>query len=123
MNLMIKLTIPTLPVFTLTNIGNDDHHNTSLFGSYLGRDTAPKTTKFEEHEHEEGHNLDQSSIMSHHKGGSILSGHNIKSLDYLESPSRDSDYRSSASLRDVESEIDEIKKDIEVETDPNLHLI
>jgi len=60
--------------------------------------------------------------MSHHKG-SILSGHNIQSLDYLESPSRDSDYRSSVFLRDVESEIDEIKKDLEVENDPNIHFI
>ena len=112
------------PVLTLfPDIGNnDDHHNTSLFGSYIGRDTHPETTKFEEHKHEEGHSLDQSSIMSHHKG-SILSGHNIPSLDYLEGHSIDSDYRSSVFLRDVESEIDEIKRDLEVENDPNIHFI
>ena len=91
-----------------------------MFGSYVGKDTFHDATKI----HEEGHSLDH-SINSHHNrlSASVLSGPLVQSLDYLESPSRDSDYRSSVFLRDVESEIDEIKRDLEVEHDPNIHFI
>jgi len=105
-------------VFTPTNTGHDEHHDNSMFGSYIGKDGLHDTT----HKHEEGHSLDQ-SLNSHHNRASVLSGPLIQSLDYLESPSRDSDYRSSVFLRDVESEIDEIKRDLEVEHDPNIHFI
>lgn len=45
-----------------------------------------------------------------------------ESLDNIDS-SRDSDHRSGIFQRDVESEVEEIKKDLDVENDPHIHFI
>ena len=47
----------------------------------------------------------------------------LESLDYIDSPSRGSDHRPGIFQRDVESEIEEIKKDLDVENDPHIHFI
>ena len=106
-----------------------DDTNKENFGSINNLDKGHFTpiSKADGSQHEDSISLEQGDHINHSQSkgnvGSLQNLHPLPSLDCLESPSRDFDIRSSIFLRDVESEIDEIKKDLEVENDPNIHFI
>lgn len=89
--------------------------------NWLG-DNSKKIQKVEESKDEESSITVEESVSPLRKNRFRPMIPVPESLDNIDS-SRDSDHRSGIFQRDVESEVEEIKKDLDVENDPHIHFI